>query len=74
VLASVEKFQAVGFSVFRAAWQERDIFSGRPLLANHGEVHGIGRGIDASGHYLLERPDGTLYPVRAGEVSLRVAE
>lgn len=73
LLACVDRFQANGFSAFRDAWQQRDIFSGRPLVATHGEVQGVGRGIDESGHYLLERPDGSLYPVRAGEVSLRVA-
>jgi BirA family biotin operon repressor/biotin-[acetyl-CoA-carboxylase] ligase len=72
LLASVDEFQLGGFSAFRDAWQQRDIFFDRPLVATQGDVQGVGRGIDESGHYLLERPDGTVYPVRAGEVSLRV--
>lgn len=73
LLLAIDVFQNEGFQGFRDSWQARDIFAGRSLIATHGEIRGIGRGIDESGHYLLESPDGGIHAVRAGEISLRVA-
>lgn len=74
VLASVERFEQSGFSEFRDSWQQRDIFAGLELSATHGDIHGIGRGVDVSGSYQLEMPGGEVRAIRAGEVSLRVAK
>lgn len=71
VLAAVDEFVESGFGDFKARWQNRDIFSGKTLIASHGELAGTGHGIDASGNYLIS--DGEeLVKVRAGEISLRV--
>ncbi len=48
------------------AWGERDILLGRPVRV--GPVQGIARGVDPDGSLRVERPDGTLTPVRAGRV------
>ncbi|PXX88363.1 biotin--[acetyl-CoA-carboxylase] ligase [Marinobacter vulgaris] len=71
VLRAVNEFTGQGFGGFRTRWQSRDIFSGKPLTATHGELAGTGLGIDDSGNYLLS--DGEeVVSIRAGEISLRV--
>ncbi|KPQ01214.1 biotin--[acetyl-CoA-carboxylase] ligase [Marinobacter sp. HL-58] len=71
VLEAVDEFAERGFSRFTGRWQSRDIFAGKALVATQGELSGTGRGIDASGNYLID--DGSeLVRVRAGEISLRV--
>ena len=72
VIGAVEVFAEQGFAAFRERWQHRDIFRGRNLSALGGKASGIGYGIDDSGNYLLRTPEGVT-PVRAGELSLRVA-
>lgn len=71
VLGAVDEFTEQGFGVFRERWQDRDIFSGKALVASQGELSGIGRGIDDSGNYLIA-DGGELVKVRAGEISLRM--
>ncbi|WP_404367931.1 biotin--[acetyl-CoA-carboxylase] ligase [Marinobacter sp.] len=71
VLAAVDEFAVNGFEAFRDRWQQRDVFYGHSLRAVQGEMEGIGRGIDASGHYQIETEQG-IQTVRAGEVSMRV--
>ncbi|MBW4936554.1 biotin--[acetyl-CoA-carboxylase] ligase [Marinobacter sp. F4206] len=72
VLDAAHVFSDVGFQDFREPWQRRDIFRGRSLEARGGSVRGTGDGIDESGNYLLRTDEGVV-PVRAGEISLRVA-
>ncbi|MDL0433768.1 biotin--[acetyl-CoA-carboxylase] ligase [Marinobacter sp. TBZ242] len=71
VLDAVDEFAEQGFGGFRARWQNRDIFTGKPLVASQGELAGTGRGIDDSGNYLIATGE-ELVKVRAGEISLRV--
>lgn len=71
VLDAVESFSEQGFSAFRERWQQRDVFLGQPLTTSQREIQGVGRGIDESGHYRVETPDG-IEVVRAGEISLRM--
>lgn len=73
VFDASHQFSDQGFRDFREPWQRRDIFSGRALQAKGGEVHGTGVGIDDTGNYLVRTSNGVV-PVRAGEISLRVAE
>ena len=72
IAGASERFQRLGFAGFHSAWQSRDVFFGRPLIARDGEQQGIGQGIDDSGNYLLRTAQGDLV-VRSGEISLRVA-
>ncbi|MDX1553550.1 MAG: biotin--[acetyl-CoA-carboxylase] ligase [Marinobacter sp.] len=71
VLGAVDEFAGNGFGDFRERWQNRDIFSGKALVASQGELAGTGHGIDDSGNYLISDGD-ELVKVRAGEISLRV--
>ncbi len=73
VLDACNQFSERGFRDFRAPWQSRDIFFDQPLQAKNGELSGTGAGIDETGNYLVRTSAGTT-PVRAGEISLRVAQ
>ncbi|SFM79916.1 biotin--[acetyl-CoA-carboxylase] ligase [Marinobacter zhejiangensis] len=73
VLSAHADFQQRGFAAFRERWMARDMFAGKSLIATQGGLEGTGRGIAADGSYLLEVSSGELMPVRAGEISLRVA-
>ena len=72
VLQASQDFADHGFSPFREPWQSRDIFLGRLLRARSGDIQGVGNGIDGAGNYLIQSGDEVI-PVRAGEISLRVA-
>lgn len=72
LLDSTEAFAEGGFGAFRERWQARDLFDGQQLVAQGGDVTGVGCGIDGQGNYLLETESGTV-AIRAGEISLRVA-
>ena len=49
-------------------WRERDALLGRPVRWNGGT--GVGAGVDAGGALRVERADGTLTTLDAGEVHL----
>ncbi|AZT82749.1 biotin--[acetyl-CoA-carboxylase] ligase [Marinobacter sp. NP-4(2019)] len=68
---AADEFSENGFAAFRERWQQRDIFSGKSLVASQGNLAGVGAGIDGSGNYMLDTDDGVT-AVRAGEISLRV--
>lgn len=69
---TVEAFLRDGFSPWADAWQALDVFNGKLIRTLPGEVMGVGRGIDASGAYLVE-DNGSVQRIVAGEVSLRAA-
>ena len=71
IISAFDEFAQCGFEVFRQRWQRWDAFEGRPLRTVHGDYQGVGRGIDASGNYLIETTSG-IQCVRAGEISFRV--
>lgn len=71
LVSAADEFSSSGFSAFRERWQQRDIFSGKHLVASQGDLAGLGAGIDDAGNYLLDTVQG-ITPVRAGEISLRV--
>ncbi|WP_449287604.1 biotin--[acetyl-CoA-carboxylase] ligase [Marinobacter sp. PE14] len=73
VFDAVALFSDIGFSDFRESWQRRDVFMGKSLKAQGGDVEGVGCGIDDAGNYQIRTENG-LVPVRAGEISLRVAK
>lgn len=55
------RFDADGFSTFRAAWQLRDWLRGRRISVDAplGEVSGVATGIDSYGALLLDTIDGS---------------
>ncbi|WP_150914304.1 biotin--[acetyl-CoA-carboxylase] ligase [Marinobacter halotolerans] len=71
LLDAATEFAKTGFTSFRAPWEARDIFTGRPLTSDSGKLSGTGRGVDEHGNYLMD-VNGKLEKVRAGEISLRV--
>ncbi|MBK1888374.1 biotin--[acetyl-CoA-carboxylase] ligase [Marinobacter sp. DY40_1A1] len=73
VADAADDFSNKGFGVFHEPWQKRDIYNNRLIQAKDGELKGVGNGIDGSGNYLLVTSDGGVVPIRAGEISLRVA-
>ncbi|MTI79249.1 MAG: biotin--[acetyl-CoA-carboxylase] ligase [Marinobacter sp.] len=73
VFDAVALFSDIGFADFRESWQRRDVFMGKSLKARGGDVEGVGCGIDDAGNYQIRTENG-LVPVRAGEISLRVAK
>lgn len=73
VSGAAELFSREGFSGFRDSWQKRDIHHNCLVQARGGEIKGVGCGIDGNGNYLLRTPEGDVVPIRAGEISLRVA-
>lgn len=71
IISAFDEFSRHGFSAFRERWQRWDAFAGNALRTTHGDYHGIGRGIDDAGNYLVETSGG-IECVRAGEISFRV--
>jgi len=66
-------FERTGFETFRAAWERRHVFAGRPvrLLTSQDEVAGIVEGIDPQGGLRLRDASGRVQTFYSGEVSLR---
>jgi BirA family biotin operon repressor/biotin-[acetyl-CoA-carboxylase] ligase len=74
VLASLERFQAAGFSAFADDWNRLDVSAGRQveLSSPSGSVLGLGLGVDAGGALLLDTASG-VRRFQGGEVTLRAA-
>lgn len=55
------------------AWSPLNSLSGKPVTARFGEkeISGIAEGIDGNGALLLRKEDGSIYPLRAGDVTLK---
>jgi len=73
LLRTFEDFQARNFGDRLAElWHRYDALRDRSLTVLHGDeaVSGVGHGIDARGHLLLELPDGELRAFHAGEVTI----
>ena len=75
LLSMLERFEAAGFSPFRAEWLALDALGGRAahVLGAQGGIAGIARGVDVDGALLLE-DGGQLHRIVSGEVSLRLSE
>jgi len=70
LVVTVESFLEQGFEVWSEVWQQYDALRGRQVRTLPDGRQGIGRGVDGSGAYLIETPDGVVR-VNAGEISLR---
>jgi BirA family biotin operon repressor/biotin-[acetyl-CoA-carboxylase] ligase len=71
----LEIFSRLGFAPFLAAWRDADVLRDRPVRIHGGDGvrEGIARGIDTQGALQVERADGIVESVLAGEVSVRGA-
>src|SRR5690606_7301683 len=59
-------------AALKEKWPAFDTLRGETvsLLQGDGRISGVARGIDASGALVIERPDGSRFHARAGEVTL----
>ena len=71
----LETFGREGFAPFLSAWRTADALRDRPVRIHGGDGvrDGFARGIDAHGALQVERADGVIESVLAGEVSVRSA-
>jgi BirA family biotin operon repressor/biotin-[acetyl-CoA-carboxylase] ligase len=74
LLRMLARFRRDGLAPFLDGWRRRDTTLGLPVAVElgGGRLLGTGHGIDNDGALLLKVPDGAVYPISAGEVSLRV--
>jgi len=75
LLATLDRFEHQGFAAMREQWQQANAHRDAPirLIAGAQEVHGICRGVDASGALLLES-NGRIEAYHGGEISVRSLE
>jgi len=73
LLRVMQSFETDGFDAVREEWMGYDAFAGRrvTLYLPNSRVVGIARGVDQSGHLLVEHEDGLVQRFASGEVSLR---
>mgnify|MGYP003337255523 FL=1 len=71
--AGLRRFGREGFTPFAAEWRAADALRDRPVSVSDGarEQRGVARGIDTDGALQLERDDGRIVRIVAGEVSVR---
>jgi len=71
--AGLRRFEREGFAPFVAEWRAADALRDRRVVVSDGAVEqsGVARGIDAEGALQLERDDGRITRIIAGEVSVR---
>jgi BirA family transcriptional regulator, biotin operon repressor / biotin---[acetyl-CoA-carboxylase] ligase len=72
VEAALADFPQPGLAAYRKRWDAFDALRGRQVYArwDEGLVHGVARGIDATGALMLETPRGVRL-LTGGEVSVR---
>ena len=68
VLAELDAALALPVAALLGAWRERDALIGRFVEWSEGE--GLAAGVDGGGRLLVERADGTVATLDAGEVHL----
>ncbi|MBL8202573.1 MAG: biotin--[acetyl-CoA-carboxylase] ligase [Chromatiales bacterium] len=70
---SLRTFGASGARTFLAEWRRRDCLAGRPVVVTRGQESftGVACGLADDGALLVDR-NGTIVPVVAGDVTLRV--
>lgn len=71
--AGLRHFGREGFAPFAAEWRAADALRDRRVGVTDGatDTSGVARGIDAEGALQLERDDGRIVRIVAGEVSVR---
>jgi BirA family transcriptional regulator, biotin operon repressor / biotin---[acetyl-CoA-carboxylase] ligase len=70
LLAELERALSAPAADILDAWRARDALAGSEVRWADGAGAGIARGVDDDGHLLVEREDGTVTALHAGEVHL----
>jgi len=72
LLLTLDDYSARGFSAYREKWEQLDAYRDSPikLITPRMTVHGLGRGVSATGAIQIE-VDGNVQSYSGGEVSLR---
>lgn len=85
LLGDWARFDGEGWSVYAEAWQALDALHGRAVSVHEGAPlvgaripsaaswSGVARGLEADGALRVERADGTVRSVHAGDVSVRAS-
>ena len=68
-------FERDGFAAFRAEWERRHLYAGKPvrLQSGHEDLFGTVEGIDTQGGLRVRAVGGELRTFHSGDVSLRAA-
>jgi BirA family transcriptional regulator, biotin operon repressor / biotin---[acetyl-CoA-carboxylase] ligase len=68
--AYLVRFSEKGFEDFQQEWQAYDYLTGRQVTLCRGQekISGIAKGINLSGHLLIETIDGLVIPCFSGEI------
>lgn len=72
LIKTIVLFQNEGFQAFIPLWKSLDATSNREINVQtvQGQIKGIGRGINAQGHFLLEHANGEIKHYSSGEISI----
>lgn len=72
LIKTVVLFQNQGFQAFIPIWKSLDATFNSEINVQtvQGQIKGIGRGINAQGHFLLEHPNGEIKHYSSGEISI----
>jgi len=70
--SAIQQFEYEGLAPFLNEWRDSDVLADKKVVVDlpQGKIHGIARGVDASGALLLAC-DGELRRYHSGEVSVR---
>lgn len=74
LVSCLQQFATAGFSTFVPSWNALHAYAGQPVsLLEQGQVtrQGVAMGVDNYGCLLLQDPNGIVWPITAGDVSLR---
>jgi BirA family biotin operon repressor/biotin-[acetyl-CoA-carboxylase] ligase len=72
---ALARFGEQGLEPFRDEWRQHDALAGRPVTVQGMHiVHGIARGIDADGAFLLADESGAVTRWLSGDVSVRTRQ
>lgn len=70
----LEEGGGVGSPAFHRAWARYDALAGQPVSVQGKSMAGVARGIDESGHLVVETAAGAQERLSAGEVSIRISD
>lgn len=74
LVSCLQQFSSAGFPVFVASWNKLHAYAGQQVcIVDQGQIirQGIALGVDNSGCLLLQDQNHIIWPIMAGDVSLR---